>query len=65
MHFLQIKIHITLINNILFDADVAEGDGGVGMVENFLQQFDIIKLFIVVVAEGFAQRMCADFVLKI
>lgn len=54
IEFLQIKIHITLIDDILFNTDVAEGDGGVGMVENFLQEFNIIKLFIMVVAEGFA-----------
>ncbi len=33
---LQIKIHITFINNILFDADVVEGDGGILMIENLL-----------------------------
>ena len=27
--YLQIKIHITFINNILFNTDVAEGDGGI------------------------------------
>ena len=62
---LQIKIHITFINNILLYADVAEGDGGIGMVENLLQKFDVINLFVLVIAEGFAQRMCAAFVSKI
>lgn len=65
LNYLQIKIHITFINDILLDADVAEGDGGIGMVENLLQEFYIIKLFIVMIAEGFAPRMCSDFVLKI
>ena len=38
-NFLQIKIHITFIDNILFNSDVTEGDGGVGMVKDFLQKF--------------------------
>ena len=53
LKLLQIKIHITLINNILLDADVAEGDGRIGMVENLLQEFNVVKLFIMVVAKRF------------
>ena len=55
IYFLQIKIHIAFVYNILFNADVAEGDGRVGMVKDFLQKFDVIELFVVVVAEGFTQ----------
>ena len=29
MLYLQIKIHITLIDDILFNSDVTEGDGGI------------------------------------
>ena len=63
LNYLQIKIHITFINDILLDADIAESDGGVGMVENLLQEFNVVKLFIMVVAKCFAQRVGADFVL--
>lgn len=51
---LQIKIPIYLVNIFLFDADVAEGDIGGGVVENLLKHYNIIVLLIEVVAEGFA-----------
>ncbi len=51
---LQIKIPIHLIYVFLFYSDVAEGDGGGGVVKNLLQHYDIVVLLIEVVAEGFA-----------
>lgn len=52
--YLQIKISIDLIYIFLFYTDIAEGDGGGGVVEDFLKHYDIVVLLIEMIAEGFA-----------